>query len=874
MKPSFSPEIFENYFRNSKDLLCFMSAEGVFTALNPQWEQSLGYSLSDMNGKHYADFIHPEDKELAHKTILKQQTFINRYLHKNGSYRWLKWQTFPSSEGIFASACDITENITLKPDGKEVERFSKAFFQIPYIVTISDFHTGRYTYVNKLFQSITGYNNDDILGKTSTEMNLWVDDTHKEMVLASLKRDLPVREFETKFRTRSGKTIDCIVNANVIAINQEKSYLFFVRDITELREAENALEESELRLLDIYKLIPNVLGFTRLSDATILDANPEMTRLTGFTRDEYIDQSVIDLGIWAKPEERDRMFKLLKDKGEVKNFEFSMQEKSGRIRICLISAVPQSYNNDDCLLWVITDIDKYKKIENELKESEARLRSFINESSGGILIINESGLLEEWNKAAETITGIPRKDALDHSWWNVISPCYPPELRNDEAHTRIEKSIQQILKTGHLTIPSNSTYVLQTSEGVKYIEQNLFAIKSQGGYRLAALFDDITERRKIEEKLKESEERYRIITQLSGYAIFDFDVEKQQYIWTGAVEDITSYTLQEFSRFSFSQLLQITHPDDREFMSKQFADSIANIKPIHAQYRMLRKNKEYIWLELKAFIFTDGKNKAYRLLGIISNISDRKNAEKAIRELNTELEARVHERTTQLEQANKDLEAFSYSVSHDLRAPIRHIDGFVRLLYSNINNPNENITNFYTKIRFASGRMSSMIDELLTFSRLGRKELAVAPVDLNVLISEIIEQLKPDYVQRNIEWRTGKLPVIHGDRELLKFAFENMISNAIKYTSKKPIALIQVDARKTSENQVIIRIKDNGAGFDMKYQEKLFGVFQRLHSNEEFEGIGIGLANVKQIITRHKGTVHAEGKVNEGATFYITLPRL
>jgi len=258
----------------------------------------------------------------------------------------------------------------------------------------------------------------------------------------------------------------------------------------------------------------------------------------------------------------------------------------------------------------------------------------------------------------------------------------------------------------------------------------------------------------------------------------------------------------------------------------------------------------------------------------LRDVTQHRLAEEQVRRLNETLEQRVAARTSELESANRELEAFTYSVSHDLRAPLRHIMGFVEILENEAaENLSEPHRRHLSTIGGAARRMADLIEDLLAFSRIGRSEMQKAKVDLLTLVMEALDDLQEETKDRIISWKIHDLPVVTVDRSLMRQALVNLLSNAIKFTSTRTRAVIEIGTEACAANEDTLYIRDNGVGFNPRYAQKIFGVFERLNNAEEFEGTGIGLANVQRIIRRHGGRVWALGKVDAGATFYFTLPR-
>lgn len=531
--------------------------------------------------------------------------------------------------------------------------------------------------------------------------------------------------------------------------------------------------------------------------------------------------------------------------------------------------------------------EKSRRAQSQLADDRRRtvenlFRTLAEHSLAGIQILQAGKYVYANSRLAE-IFGYTVEEILGLKSWKTVVADVDLELVLDQVRRR---------ESGETPRAHYIFRGRRKDHTIIDLEIRSNRIELQGQPAVLGMLIDVTERRRAEEALQRSEERFRNAFDLTNVPMVLTSIDNRFVRVNEAFARLLGYSRSEMLQLS---LAEITHPDD-------LPSSLANRIPLLAgqadffqmEKRYLHRDGRVIWGLTNVSLIRDPDGAPWQYVGQVQDITERQHALQELRQVAEDLAAanqviqrereqlaqRVAERTAELCQANeqlaaanKELEAFSYSVSHDLRAPLRGVDGYSRMILEDygpqLDAEGHRLLNV---VRKESQRMGHLIDDLLDFSRVGRQQMQTSEIDLTRLAQAAYDNQDPASRQRVKQFHLHALPPAFGDRAMLRQVLVNLISNAVKFTSQKPDATIEIGGSIEGSIQTYY-VKDNGVGFDQRFVHKLFGVFQRLHSEEEFEGTGVGLALVQRIIHRHGGTVWAEGRIDEGATFYFTLPK-
>ncbi|KFE70129.1 PAS domain S-box protein [Hyalangium minutum] len=501
---------------------------------------------------------------------------------------------------------------------------------------------------------------------------------------------------------------------------------------------------------------------------------------------------------------------------------------------------------------------------------QALLRAIIDNISEGVSITDASGKWIYTSAFAERIY--------------QTGPVTSADVPNEELTTRFgifRSDGQTIFPVNELPVwqalkgkPARDVHMVirnaQTPQGL-HIRCTCIPLFSEQGELLGAmaLTQDVDKQRQAEAEKQRSEQRYREIIETAQEGVWTIDAQACTTYVNGYMASMLGYTVEEMLG---EPLFRFLDEECRQQALKNLDRRDRSPRGEVKDFRFLRKDGTPIWTSISTTPLFDEQGRYSGSLAMITDISQRRAAEEQVRQLNAELERRISERTAQLEFSNRELEAFAYTVAHDLRTPLRSIASFSDALVEDCGGQIDEVGQDYLR-RIVGGarRMAELIDGILALSRVNSTALSTRPCDLSAMARVVLDQLQQLQPERKVRVSVQEGLVEQGDAQLLRSVFENLLGNAWKFTRERPDAEISFSAMRDEKGLRTYVVRDNGAGFDMAYREKLFGVFQRLHTQQEFEGNGVGLAAVQRIIRRHGGRIWAEGQPGRGATFFFTL---
>lgn len=673
---------------------------------------------------------------------------------------------------------------------------------------------------------------------------LFDDDAPRAHVFRSNPDDGPIRYFDSKNDRHRG------ADGRI-----SKAYGTLL-DITERVQTESALRKSEERFSKIFRSSPIAIAYSQLETGRLIDVNDQYAAFFGYRREELLGAS--SMALYADSEERKHVSGLIRSSNSVHNLEVRFRHKDGSIRDALLSLEVLPLDDEMVLLSMVVDITDRKRAEMALTASESRMRTILETEPECVKVVDRVGNLLDMNPAglamieAESLEMVLRQ---------------PARLLVAEEHR------DRYVKLHEAALAGGSGYLEFEIVGLKgtriSVETHSVPFFDDSGSIIGVLSitRNVTARMQAEQALRESEERYRHLFESNPQPMWVYDLDSLEILAVNdAALDQYGYAHDEFVGM---KITDIRPPEDVEELLSALTKNREGIGK-SGIWRHCKKSGEVFHADIRSHpILWMGRP---AVVVMATDVTQRLEAEEAIRSLNSELERRVVERTVQMESANRELEAFCYSVSHDLRTPLRAISGFASALAEDYGPKlDAEAADYLNRITSGTQRMTEVINDLLRLSRVSRADMNPSEIDLSQIANQVVSELRSASEGRVVDVHIQPGLCAHADRGLARVALENLLQNAWKFTGNKTAAKIEFGMTVLNDGPVLF-VRDDGAGFDMAYSNKLFGVFERLHRAGEFPGTGIGLATVHRIIHRHGGMIWAEAEVGKGATFYFTFP--
>ena len=885
----------------------------------------LGYKLDEIEPKYasWENLVHPDDLQLAKERwrihvdgITPLYSSEHRMRTKAGGWKWVLERgkvVERNSEGgtkrATGTLLDITERKVIeKALEQSEEKYRNLLENLPQRVFYKN-RNSIYIAANPAFASDLGKDVGDIIGKTD------FDFYPKELADSYRSSDQQVLETLGTFEVdepymrvdepRYAHTVKAPVRddeGNIVGI------IGIYWDITEAAESAHALRESEIKYRSLVDQSLMGIAIVPLGFESIALANPKMSNILGYSQEELIQMNREQVSALVHPDDVGRINDYLNSRieetepGEL--LQVRMIHRDGSEIWVDFSAGAIEYGDTPAAQVTMIDISKRLEAEKELLRDRKVFRTI---AEGAIQAKDTRELTRELLKgiinSLEFDFGTFRlydekKNALRFSALlgveiKDIHEELPltPEFGNEyiivkTALTKTPIFIPDVAKEAPESPFLHRLVEIGASSAIAYPilddDQQLLGVLSLATYTprdysegdleifstIVSMLGSVLERKNAEKALQISERRYReLLTNIDeGMAIVDLD-ELVLFV-NDAFADMLGYSQSELVG---RNILEIVAETDVPAILEQ-TEVRRNGKSSAYTHQFVRKDGTHRTVRVSAVPSRDDDGLVDGTVAVITDITERIQKDREIQKLNAELSRRVEERTAELAAANKELEAFSYSVSHDLRAPLRTIDGFSQALLEDYSDVLDDTgQDFLRRVRSAATHMGSLIEDILGLSRVTRTEMIRTEVDLSKMVRDIIDDFREVEPDRKVTVNIPEDIQIRCDPRLIKLVLQNLLDNAWKFTSKLPEAQIEFGSQERDGERIIF-VKDNGAGFNIEYSDKLFVPFQRLHETEEFEGSGIGLATVQRIINRHGGKVWAESTVNEGSTFYFTIP--